>query len=106
MRLTLDCLCTAWVLLLYCLRTVLPHVLLLYCLCAACVVLPSVGYNASDGRKQRKRLLAELKGLLPPSHTPLLVALLLQGSALQLAQQHQGKDTAARTAQTTGVAVS
>jgi hypothetical protein len=63
------------------------------------------GYKSSEGRKQRKQLLAELKGLLPPSHTPLLVALLLQGDALQLQQQagsSSSSSSAARKAQTTG----
>lgn len=35
-------------------------------------------YKAAEGRKQRKNHMAELKGLLPPSHTPLLVCLLLE----------------------------
>lgn len=39
-------------------------------------------YKAAEGRKQRKNQLAELKGLLPPSHTPLLVSLLLEQQQL------------------------
>lgn len=40
------------------------------------------GYKAAEGRKQRKNHLTELKGLLPPSHTPLLVTLLLEQRTL------------------------
>jgi hypothetical protein len=36
------------------------------------------GYKAAEGRKQRKNHLTELKGLLSPSHTPLLLTLLLE----------------------------
>lgn len=39
-------------------------------------------YKAAEGRKQRKHHLAELKGLLPPGHTPLLVTLLLEQHTL------------------------
>lgn len=51
-----------------------------------CVCAGAGGYKAAEGRKQRKHHLAELKGLLPPSHTPLLVTLLLEQHTL-FAQQ-------------------
>jgi hypothetical protein len=77
--------------------------------CCCCYCYAAGGYTSSEGRKQRKQLLAELKGLLPPSHTPLLVALLLQGDALQLQQQPGsssiGSGSAARKAQMTGECV-
>ncbi|WIA15523.1 hypothetical protein OEZ85_002158 [Tetradesmus obliquus] len=65
----------------------------------------SCGYKSSEGRKQRKQLLAELKGLLPPSHTPLLAALLLRGDALQLLQStsSSSSSSAARKAQITAL---
>jgi hypothetical protein len=46
-----------------------------------------VAYKAAEGRKQRKHHLAELKGLLPPSQTPLLVTLLLEQHTLFTQQE-------------------
>jgi hypothetical protein len=53
------------------------------------------GYKAAEGRKQRKNHLTELKGLLPPSHTPLLVTLLLQQHCAALFTQPSAATAAA-----------
>jgi hypothetical protein len=62
-------------------------------------------YKAAEGRKQRRNLLIELKVLLPPSHMPLLVSLLLDrpgllapAAAPQQQQQAADASPAARQA--------
>jgi hypothetical protein len=57
----------------------LGHAVPCVCVGVACA---GSGYKAAEGRKQRKHHLAELKGLLPPSHTPLLATLLLEQHTL------------------------
>jgi hypothetical protein len=72
-------------------------------------LLAAGGYQAAEGRKHRKLLLSELKGLVPTSHCSLLAALLLQSDVLlpqpaaeQQAAAVQAAEGAAHTAQMAG----